>query len=109
MPGRYAQAYLKAYKAAQKVDDRMQSALVGKYGGKAGDARYRYDAYDTSTLKRLRSAKRKADERMHSALAAMRDHGESVHGTNPAIPRNKWITGKVMITKSGTVKFRKGR
>lgn len=28
---------------------------------------------------------------------------------NPAIPRNKWISGKVMITKSGTVKFKRGR
>ena len=100
MPGRYAQVYLKAYKAAQKADDNLDLVAT-----KFGLTRWSND----SRLKSAKTKKHTADERMHRTLAAMRAHGESVHDTNPAIPRNKWISGKVMITRSGQVKFKKGR
>lgn len=101
MPGRYAQAYLRAHKAAMRADDALD--LAAERLGVGG--RWSYDP----RLKTWKTKKHRADEKMHKALATMRAHGESVNDTNPKIPRNKWISGKVLITRSGQVKFKKGR
>ena len=79
-PGKYAAAYLKAYKHAYAVDDEFQKALEKEYGRSAGDGRYKV-RHQSAVVSALAGKKVKADAAMKKALDEMRAHGESVNPT----------------------------
>jgi hypothetical protein len=83
---RLRRAYLAAYRAAQKADDKFQAALVKQHGKRAGDERYK--GGQPPAIERLGKLKRAADEKMRKALDAMRAAGVSVNkptaGINPS-------------------------
>ncbi len=100
-PGKYADAYMKAYRDAQAADDAYTNALVKEYGAKkAGTARYQYK-HSSAAVTAAQKRKQESDKRMHAALDAMRAHGESV---NPS----KFAKCVAEVTKKGTATSPRG-
>lgn len=88
-----------------RFEARTQSTSSGRgrSGKYAGRVRGSYGVYDTQ-LGHWHSAKR------YRYMEQAQEAAQKLNSkSNPAMPRNKWITGKVMITRTGQVKFKKGR